>query len=161
MGIDPRPHAQVVRLVGTGFTEAQARAIAESVDAAAGEAVEALKHELARWHAFLALSVLMQIAVVLLAILIAQAASPSARSLAEASDGRGVDAAGFRSDVQVRSGPEPQVPTWSGGIERVFCPAQSCLDLERLDGCGPGLIDAGCGADQHLGELAIDDASGR
>lgn len=89
MGIAFRPHAQVERLVGTGFTEAQARAIAESVDAAAGEAVEALKQELARWHAFLALYVLMQIAVALLAILIAQAASPSARSLADASGAAG------------------------------------------------------------------------
>jgi hypothetical protein len=158
MGIASRSLAQTMRLVGTGFTEAQARAIAESVDAAAGEAVEALRHELARWHAYLALYILMQIGVALLVILIVQAASPSAWSLAETPDGRGVDVACFRSGVQVRSGPEPPVPTWSLGIERIFYLAHPGLDPERLDGCRPGLIDAGQGADQRLGELAIDDA---
>ncbi|MCJ2143877.1 hypothetical protein [Methylobacterium sp. E-066] len=68
--------ARIVDLTGSGCTEIQARAIAKSVDAAAGEAVEALRHELVRWHIYLAMYLLAEIGIVLLAALVMGAAAP-------------------------------------------------------------------------------------
>lgn len=83
---------QTMRLIETGFTEAQAGAIADSVDAAAGNAVEALTHELARWHLYLACYMIIEIGIVLLVILITQAASPPVRTLAGTSVRPGTNA---------------------------------------------------------------------
>lgn len=55
-----------------GFNEAQACAIAELAQARATEAVEGLRAEFARWHAYLALYVVAQIAIVFLAVLLTQ-----------------------------------------------------------------------------------------
>ncbi|SEO46403.1 hypothetical protein SAMN02799625_03218 [Methylobacterium sp. UNC300MFChir4.1] len=84
MKTEPAPAAMpritsVARLTSSGFTEVQARTLAEIVHTAAEETVEGLKHEVARWHGYLALYVMMQIAVVLLAILLLQALSEPVR----------------------------------------------------------------------------------
>ena len=60
-------------LTESGFSEAQASAITRTVQATANDAVEILRHEIARWHAYLALYLLIQIGIVLLAILLTQA----------------------------------------------------------------------------------------
>ena len=74
------------RLVGAGFTTSQAAAIYAAVHATASEAVEALEGQLARWHAYLAGYLLIEIGIVLLAVLITQAvrepAYPSRAGLA-------------------------------------------------------------------------------
>lgn len=60
-------------LTRSGFTEAQALAITQTVQATAHDLVEILRDDLARWHVYLALSLLIQIGIVLLAILLMQA----------------------------------------------------------------------------------------
>lgn len=62
------------RLTGAGFTPPQAAALNAAVHTTAGEAVEALGEQLRQWHIYLALYLLIQIGVVLLAILLLQAA---------------------------------------------------------------------------------------
>ncbi|GJE52112.1 hypothetical protein GOFOIKOB_5180 [Methylobacterium tardum] len=68
------------RLTGAGFTTSQAAAIDAAVHATASEAVEALEGQLARWHAYLAGYLLIEIGIVLLAILIIQAVREPAYS---------------------------------------------------------------------------------
>ncbi|CAA2137609.1 hypothetical protein MBLL_00741 (plasmid) [Methylobacterium bullatum] len=60
------------RLTSSGFTEAQASAIADTVQASTNGAVETLREELVVWHAYLAFYILVQIGVVLLTILLIQ-----------------------------------------------------------------------------------------
>ncbi|MCJ2075551.1 hypothetical protein MKK68_07765 [Methylobacterium sp. E-016] len=60
-------------LTASGFTPAQAVAIAVLVHEETAVAVEALEHELARWHVYLSLYMLVQIGIVPFAILLAQA----------------------------------------------------------------------------------------
>jgi hypothetical protein len=67
-------------LTGSGFSEAQASAITRTVQATANDAVEILRHDIARWHAYLALYLLIQIGIVLLAILIVQAVREPSRT---------------------------------------------------------------------------------
>jgi hypothetical protein len=150
MGIASRSLAQTVRLVGTGFTEAQARAITESVDVAASEAVGALRHELARWHAYLALYILMQIGVALLVILIVQAASPSPRSLNGTASGESISTPRVVRDAHARLGRLRQDPLRPQDIGRALYLTRRSLDSRRLGGRGPGLIDACQSADEHL-----------
>lgn len=64
--------AHTARLTGSGFTVAQAEAIDTSVQMAAEEAVSTLEGTLARWHAYLALYLLIQIGIVVLTILMMQ-----------------------------------------------------------------------------------------
>lgn len=64
------PEASNACLSRCGFTDAQAVAVMACVGTAIDEAVEALRYELARWHAYLALYLLAQIGIVLLAGLI-------------------------------------------------------------------------------------------
>lgn len=59
-------------LMASGFTPAQAIAIAELVQEATAAAAEALRHELSRWHCYLAVYLLSQIGISLLAILMIQ-----------------------------------------------------------------------------------------
>lgn len=59
-------------LRAAGFTEAQALAIAMLTHATANEAMDLLRIEFARWHAYLALYVVSQVAIVVLALLLAQ-----------------------------------------------------------------------------------------
>lgn len=66
-------------LTRSGFTEAQAAAIADTVQETANDALETLGRELARWHAYLALYLLAQVAIVLLTILMAQAIQEPSR----------------------------------------------------------------------------------
>jgi hypothetical protein len=69
-------------LQAAGFTDQQAEAIAHAVDAATAEAVTTLRDELSRWHAYLAVYLLVQIGIALLAILLVQAIrEPAPRSL--------------------------------------------------------------------------------
>lgn len=60
-------------LVNSGLTNSQAEAIAGLVQQATGDAVDALRHEVARWHFYLAIFLLTQIGIVLLVILMLQA----------------------------------------------------------------------------------------
>lgn len=60
-------------LTGSGFTEAQAAAIDRAVHASTHEAVEVLGAKLARWHAYLAMFLLIEIGIVVLAVLMVQA----------------------------------------------------------------------------------------
>ncbi len=64
--------AHTAMLTGSGFTKAQAAAIDASVRMAAEEAVSTLEGTLARWHAYLALYLLIQIGIVVLTILMVQ-----------------------------------------------------------------------------------------
>lgn len=57
----------------SGFTPAQTAAIAELVQEATAAAVDTLRHDLCWWHCYLALYLLGQIGLVLLAILVLQA----------------------------------------------------------------------------------------
>lgn len=66
------PHA-TEPAAASGFTPAQTAAIADLVHEATAAAVDALRHELGRWHCYLALYLLGQIGLVLLAILVLQA----------------------------------------------------------------------------------------
>ena len=82
-------------LTGAGFTEAQATAITRTVQATANDAVDTLRDELARWHVYLALYLLIQIGIVLLAILIVQAVhEPSRSAFAAHADARKLSANG-------------------------------------------------------------------
>ena len=56
-----------------GLTPAQTAAIVDLVHEATAAASDALRHELSRWHCYLALYLLGQISLVLLAILVLQA----------------------------------------------------------------------------------------
>ncbi|MCJ2128013.1 hypothetical protein [Methylobacterium sp. E-045] len=66
----PSNHAS--NLQATGLSDAQAIAIAQTIQVAANEAIETLGQELARWHVYLALYLLAQMGVVFIAILIMQ-----------------------------------------------------------------------------------------
>lgn len=57
----------------SGFTEAQAMALAQVVEASASGAVDRLGRDLARWHIHLALYLLIQLGIVLLGVLMIQA----------------------------------------------------------------------------------------
>jgi hypothetical protein len=59
-------------LTGSGFSEAQASAITKTVEATANDAFEILRHDLARWHAYLALYMLIQMSIVLVALIAVQ-----------------------------------------------------------------------------------------
>ena len=77
--------APIQGLRAVGFTDQQAEAIADAVDAATTEAVTNLRDEFSRWHAYLAAYLLVQIGIALLAILLMQAVrEPAPRCLASA-----------------------------------------------------------------------------
>lgn len=76
------PHA-TEPATASGLTPAQTAAIASLVNEATAAAADALRHELGRWHCYLALYLLGQIGLVLLAILVLQALrDPSPRRTA-------------------------------------------------------------------------------
>lgn len=66
------PHA-TEPATASGLTPAQTAAIADLVHEATASAVDALRHEIGRWHCYLALYLLGQIGIALLAILVLQA----------------------------------------------------------------------------------------
>jgi hypothetical protein len=58
--------AALAGLRAAGFTEPEAGAIGELVKSTTGQAVDTLRNEFVRWHAYLALYLLAQIGIVLL-----------------------------------------------------------------------------------------------
>ncbi len=89
-----KPHPS---LVNSGLTDSQAEAIAGLVHQATGDAVDDLRHELARWHFYLAIFLLTQIGIVLLVILLLQAVrEPVSPSQAAVVSNPGRSAAPFR-----------------------------------------------------------------
>jgi hypothetical protein len=76
--IDPRTH-----LLASGLTEKQAGAIVETSNEIAARRIEEVRYELAHWHAYLALYLLIQIGIVLLVILLVRTFSePLPRAVA-------------------------------------------------------------------------------
>lgn len=65
--IDPRTH-----LLASGLTEKQAGAIVKTSNEIAAGRIEEVRYELAQWHAYLALYLLIQTGIVLLALILMQ-----------------------------------------------------------------------------------------
>jgi len=64
--------ASPASLQAAGLSEPQAQAITELAQATTDEAADRLRAEFARWHAYLALYVVSQLAIVVLAVLLVQ-----------------------------------------------------------------------------------------
>lgn len=64
---------QTLALTQSGFSEAQANALATTIERTAAGAVNDLRHDLEAWHVYLAMYLLIQISIVLLVLLFVQA----------------------------------------------------------------------------------------
>lgn len=94
--IDPRTH-----LLASGLTEKQAGAIVETSNEIAAGRIEEVRYELARWHAYLALYLLIQTGIVLLVLLLVQATREIPRT-ALALNSEGEPPAHMSDSVKIR-----------------------------------------------------------